>query len=92
MKERPKIGIGVLILREGKALFLRRKDKIVRRTGASYRLGKDTWCYPGGHLEFGETVFDAGIREANEETSLKVNNPRFLCVTNDIFEDKHYSG
>lgn len=82
MKERPKIGIGVIIFRDGKALFLKRKSPY----------GKDTWCYPGGHLEFGETIFDAGIREVEEETGLKANNPIFLCITNDIFEDKHYSG
>ncbi len=78
--ERPMVGIGVLVVRGKKALFLKRKSPY----------GKGTWCYPGGHLEFGETIFDAGIREVKEETGLKVNNPRFLCVTNDISKSRHY--
>src|SRR3989338_2191569 len=80
--ERPKVGVGVLVLKGGKALFLKRK-------GAH---GEGTWSYPGGHLEFMESIFDAAIREVKEESGVKVENPRFLCITNDIFEkeNKHY--
>ena len=82
MKERPEVGVGVLVFGDGKALLLKRK-------GAH---GEDTWCYPGGHLEFGESFLDTAIREVEEESGLKVKNPRFLCITNDIFknENKHY--
>ncbi len=82
MEERPKVGVGVLVLKDGKALLLKRK-------GAH---GEGSWCYPGGHLEFGESFLDTAIREAEEESGLKVKNPRFLCITNDIFEkeNKHY--
>ncbi len=60
-----------------------------RRLGSH---GADTWSIPGGHLEFGESWEDTAIREALEETGLTVNNPRFLALTNDIFEleNKHY--
>ncbi len=79
--ERPKVGVGVVVIKDGKVLFL-------KRIGAH---GEGTWCYPGGHLEFKESPFDAAIREVMEETGLHVNNPRFLCITNDIFqEEKHY--
>lgn len=82
MNEMPKVGVGVIVLRNGKVCLLKRK-------GAH---GEGSWCYPGGHLEFGESFFEAATREVNEETGLKVKNPRFLCVTNDIFrkENKHY--
>jgi 8-oxo-dGTP diphosphatase len=82
MEDRPKVGVGVLIFKNGKALLLKRK-------GAH---GEGSWCYPGGHMEFGESFFNTAIREAEEESGLKVKNPRFLCITNDIFEieKKHY--
>jgi 8-oxo-dGTP pyrophosphatase MutT (NUDIX family) len=34
--------------------------------------GRSTWVIPKGHLEKGETVVEAAIREAIEETGLKV--------------------
>ncbi len=41
----PKIGVGVLIIRDGKLLLGRRKGSH----------GAATWSAPGGHLEYGET-------------------------------------
>ena len=37
-------------------------------------------------------MFDAAVREVKEEVGVEVKNPRFVCITNDIFEneDKHY--
>jgi nucleoside triphosphatase len=32
----------------------------------------DRWCIPGGHVEPGETVAQASIREGEEETGLKL--------------------
>ena len=43
-EERPKVGMGVFVLKDGKILMQRRK-------GAH---GSGTWCLPGGHLEFNE--------------------------------------
>ena len=34
--------------------------------------GRDTWVLPKGHIEAGEKVLDAAVREAGEESGLKV--------------------
>lgn len=44
----PQVGVGVLILRDGKVLLGRRKGSH----------GAGCWSAPGGHLEFGEVVED----------------------------------
>lgn len=62
----PKIGVGVLIVRDGKMLF-------GKRTGSH---GTDTWAPPGGKLDEGETVEACAVRETLEETGLTVANPR----------------
>lgn len=80
--QRPKVGLGVAIMHEGKVL-------IGRRIGAH---GADTWSIPGGHIEFGESWEQCARREAKEETGLNLEQVMFLGVTDDfdIGEDKHY--
>lgn len=81
-KDRPKVGVGVLVTKNGKVLFGKRKNAH----------GEGSWCFPGGHLERGEKIEDCAKREVMEETGLSIKNLRFGPYTNDIFkkEDKHY--
>ena len=37
-------------------------------------------CFPGGHVEAGETCVDAVIREMQEETGLTVVSPRLVGI------------
>lgn len=82
MENRPKVGLGVCIIKNNKVLLGKRK-------GAH---GSGCWCFPGGHLEFKESWEECAKKETFEETSLKIKNIKFITATNDIFEleNKHY--
>jgi len=60
----PRVGASTIIFNaEGKVLLTRRADN-------------GLWCAPGGHLDFGETIEEACIREIKEETGLDVEIER----------------
>ena len=82
MVERPQIGVGVFIIRDGKIL-------VGHRIGSH---GSDTWSLPGGHLEFGETVTDCAKREVLEETGIQIAHVEHVDFTDDIYQagDRHY--
>lgn len=78
----PRVGVGCVV-RRGTELLL------VRRHGAH---GEGTWSSPGGNLDFGEDPASCAAREAAEETGVEVGSPRFVGLTNDVFEaeGRHY--
>lgn len=45
------------------------------------------WALPGGFVDYGERLEDAAVREALEETSLKVDNLRLLGCYSDPSRD-----
>lgn len=77
---RPKVGIGMLVLKDGKVLLGKRK-------GAH---GEGEYAGLGGHLEFNESIEDCARREAMEEAGIKIKNIRLLCVSNLKKYGKHY--
>lgn len=81
-KNRPKIGVGAIVIKKGKVLLGKRKNAH----------GDGTWSFPGGHLEFGESIEDCARRETEEETGLIIDNFEKSVFTNDVFEKegKHY--
>ena len=82
MDNRPKIGVGVLVINEGKLLLGER----------IHAHGANTWCPPGGHLEMWETPQQCAIRELKEEAGLVAIEVEIGPWTNDFFreEGKHY--
>jgi ADP-ribose pyrophosphatase YjhB (NUDIX family) len=68
--ECPLIGVGAVIVENGRALLIRRATPPL--------LGE--WSLPGGVLECGEALREAAIREAREETGLKVEVGEMLGV------------
>ena len=81
----PRVGIGVMIQnKKGEVL-------LGLRHGSH---GEGEWCFPGGHLEFGETVFETAKRETKEETGLDVGNFELISVADERryikTDNKHY--
>ena len=75
--ERPMVGVGVLIERDGMYLLIRRAADP----------DKGMWSVPGGLVEIGERVRDAAVREAMEETGLRVELVERLGVVDKIMRD-----
>lgn len=79
--DRVSVGVGAVLASDGEVLLMRRAQPH----------GRGTWSTPGGYLEPGETFEDCARREAREETGLGLEDPRFLAVTNDVFDDgRHF--
>ncbi|MBN2067404.1 MAG: NUDIX domain-containing protein [Candidatus Diapherotrites archaeon] len=79
------VGIGVMV-RNNKGEFL-----LGMRTG-NVRNEPGRWCFPGGALEFGETLFDCAKREAFEEAGIEVEPVRLVKVIDHIIpgEKQHW--
>ncbi len=74
------VGINVFVVRDGKLL-------LGKRINCS---GDGTWGLPGGHLERGEAMEGAAVRELMEETGLSVGSLEFTGLVNDRSDDQHY--
>ena len=77
----PKVGVGALIIKEGKILLGKRKSAFAKGEYGSV----------GGHVEPQETLEEALKREAMEESGLVLKNVKYLCTTNlRKYAPKHY--
>src|ERR1700704_2419540 len=73
--ERPLVGVGGVIVDQGRALLIRR--------GSEPLLGE--WSIPGGMLELGETLEEGVARELREETGLAVRVIELIEVFDRIY-------
>jgi 8-oxo-dGTP diphosphatase len=76
--ERPIVGVGAVIVDEGKVLLVKRK----------YEPLKGQWSLPGGMVEIGETLETALAREMLEETGLGVDVGPVIEVFDRIMRDE----
>jgi ADP-ribose pyrophosphatase len=60
--DRPVVGIGAVVIRDGKVLLIRR----------GIAPGRGLWAVPGGSLELGETLQQGAEREILEETGITI--------------------
>jgi 8-oxo-dGTP diphosphatase len=75
--DQPLVGVGAIIIEVGRVVLVKR--------GHSPLAGE--WSIPGGVLEVGETVRQAAVREALEETSLTVEPADLLGVFDRVLRD-----
>lgn len=89
-QERPKVGVGVMILKNGKVLLGKRHEDPSKADSDLH--GEGTWTMPGGKIDFQELLVDGAFREVFEETGIKIDKEKLeiLNVQDDIVPDKHY--
>ncbi len=75
--ESPLVGVGAIIIEDRRVLLVKR--------GHPPLAGE--WSIPGGALELGETLHEAAVREAREETCLTVEPAELLGVYNRVLRD-----
>jgi 8-oxo-dGTP diphosphatase len=73
----PLVGVGVIIIEQDRVLLIKRGHPPLL----------DQWSIPGGVLEVGETLREAAIREALEETGLEVQTADLLGVYDRVLRD-----
>jgi 8-oxo-dGTP diphosphatase len=76
---RPIVGVGVVIIRDGNILLERRKNEP----------GRGKWSIPGGIVELGESLEQTVARETREETDLLVSDPEPIDVVNQVTLDEN---
>ena len=81
MENKPKVGVGVMILKDGKVLLGKRKGSH----------GEGEYAFPGGHLEYMESFEGCARREMKEECGIEIQNIRFQFLSNVMkYAPKHY--
>jgi len=75
--ETPLVGIGAVIVHEGRVLLVKRGAEPL----------KGHWSLPGGLLEVGESLLQGVTREVREETGLTVEPVELLELLDRIYRD-----
>lgn len=74
----PLVGVGALIHDlEGRVLLIKRK----------FEPNKGKWSLPGGLLETGETLEEAGRREVREELGIEMKVEKLFQVSEEVIRD-----
>ena len=77
--KQPVVGVGAVIIKDGKILLEKRKSEP----------GRGKWSIPGGLVELGESVSQTVVREVAEETGLEVYAPELIDVVDNVVRDEN---
>jgi 8-oxo-dGTP diphosphatase len=80
MSPRPEVCVGAVVIDDDRMLLVRR--------GHGPAAGE--WSFPGGRVEFGETMVEALVREVKEETGLDVAVGDYIGHVEVIADDVHF--
>lgn len=75
------VGVGAIIFNDNNEIFLAKRGKEARNE-------KHRWEFPGGSVEFGETLADALRREILEEYGFAIEVVRLLDVVDHILPEE----
>ena len=73
----PMTGVGMVVIKDGKILLIKR----------AFDPGAGKWSIPGGLVEVGEKLSEAGVREVEEETGLRTQVLELINVFDVIDRD-----
>jgi ADP-ribose pyrophosphatase YjhB (NUDIX family) len=76
----PVLGVSVCVVRDGRVLLTQRAEPPF----------KGRWSLPGGHVEWGERLKDAALRELKEETRLDARLRHIIDWAEIIDEARHF--
>jgi 8-oxo-dGTP diphosphatase len=77
----PRVGVGVMIVKNGLVLLGKRKGTH----------GAGEYAFPGGHLEYMESLAQCAQRETLEECGIEIEHIRFQFVANvTTYAPHHY--
>ncbi len=76
--EHPMVAVHPLVFKEGHMLLIKRAKEP----------SKGKWSLPGGRIELGEPIYEAGRREVLEECSVDIEIERLLDVGDSIIRDE----
>jgi len=80
-QNKPKVGVGIMILKKGKVLLAKRRGSH----------GEGEYAFPGGHLEYMESFKDCARRETKEECGIEIKKVQFQFLANVTkYVPKHY--
>ncbi|MFV9567927.1 NUDIX hydrolase [Thermoanaerobacter mathranii] len=71
------VGVGGIVIKDGKVLLVRH----------TYGQFKGKWIIPGGHIEAGENIDDAVLREIKEETSIEARVKNIISIRSILLPD-----
>lgn len=77
----PRIGVAGILVDDKRRVLLGQRGKAPNQ---------GLWAFPGGHLEYGESIEGALQREFREETGLHIRVGPLLYVAELIAHDFHY--